>query len=425
MQRVSGCESVVFCEAAASPQGWPPPKHLSPFRRFLIANDISLKPRSKEKSDFHQTKVATFASVWERLDALLRRHYNLEEAFDLALPGPPPTRPPLRRRYRIMAKLLRYAPHTLTALIVLYLLHRWMPFLPPAYGPWYERIYVLSVTGMIGYLTNWLAIKMLFRPRRPRPIWGQGLVPANKLRIAEQFASAISKHILNEETLYRVLHEAGVAQRLSQALLQGTSSLLNDPEFQETIRSEIKSLLVQYVQTPHHQKQLIRLLDAKLLQVVPAGIAGGLFRSYRQLNEKGYYEVLQRTVLSIPDVVDEALKNLNIPEEEIRRFILSHTEQLENLLTEIIQAVVSRLQLYNIIYAQISAFDETQLENLFLHTTNEHLQFIQNLGAVLGVLAGVFIMNPLLSLAGAGTTIGTLWLIDEVWYRLRGERRVE
>jgi hypothetical protein len=27
-------------KAAASPQGWPPPKHLSPFRRFLIANGI-------------------------------------------------------------------------------------------------------------------------------------------------------------------------------------------------------------------------------------------------------------------------------------------------------------------------------------------------------------------------------------------------
>jgi hypothetical protein len=28
-------------EAAASPQGWPPLKPLSPFRRFLIANGIS------------------------------------------------------------------------------------------------------------------------------------------------------------------------------------------------------------------------------------------------------------------------------------------------------------------------------------------------------------------------------------------------
>jgi hypothetical protein len=29
MQRVSECELVVFCGAAASPQGWPPPKPLS------------------------------------------------------------------------------------------------------------------------------------------------------------------------------------------------------------------------------------------------------------------------------------------------------------------------------------------------------------------------------------------------------------
>jgi uncharacterized membrane-anchored protein YjiN (DUF445 family) len=373
----------------------------------------------------HPTKVATFACVWERLEALLRRHYDLETAFVLDLPSPPPARPPLRRRYRIMAQLLKYAPYVLTILIGFYLLYRWIPFLPKAYESWYERIYILSVTGMIGYVTNWLAIKMLFRPRHPRPIWGQGLVPANKLRIAEQFASAISKHILNEETLYRVLHEAGVAQRLAHAILQGTSGLLNDSEFQQTVRSTIKALLIQYVRDPYHQKQLIRVIDAKLLQVVPAGIAGGLFRSYRQLNEKGYYEVLQRTVLSIPDAVEEALKNLNIPEEEIRRFVLSHTEQLETLLTEIIRSVVSRLQLYNIIYAQISAFDETQLENLFLTTTNEHLQFIQNLGAVLGVLSGVFIMNPLLAAVGATVTIGALWVIDEVWYRLRRERRVE
>jgi len=31
----------MFCRAAASPQGWPPPKHLSSFGRFLIANGLS------------------------------------------------------------------------------------------------------------------------------------------------------------------------------------------------------------------------------------------------------------------------------------------------------------------------------------------------------------------------------------------------
>jgi hypothetical protein len=58
MQGVSECESVVFlgpppaeggrrphAEAAASPQGWPPPKTSLSFRRFLIANGISLLNR--------------------------------------------------------------------------------------------------------------------------------------------------------------------------------------------------------------------------------------------------------------------------------------------------------------------------------------------------------------------------------------------
>ncbi len=363
-------------------------------------------------------KSVTFAFVWEQLEAFVKRYYRLEGVLDLGLPAPPTGGgTAIRRRYRILMPFLKRLPSALGLLIGIYLLHKWYTFLPARYEVWYERIYVLSVTGMIGYVTNWLAIKMLFRPRQPRPIWGQGLVPANKDRIAERFATAIGRHILSEETIYTVLHEAGVARRLAQALTEGTSDLLNDPEFRETVIQTGKQILAQYIQNPYNQRQLIRVIDAKLLQVVPAGIAGGLFRSYRQLNEKGYHEVLQKTVLSIPDAFEEALKKLDIQEEEVRQFILSHTGQLEEVLVRLIQAFIGRLQLYNMIYAQIRQFDERQLETLFLYTTSEHLQFIQNLGAVLGVLSGVFIMNPLLSLAGAAVTIGGLWLADEVIYR--------
>ncbi|HHG85381.1 MAG TPA: DUF445 family protein, partial [Bacteroidetes bacterium] len=39
---------------------------------------------------------------------------------------------------------------------------------------------VVSVSGLIGFSTNWIAIKMLFKPVLRRPIWGQGLIPAQK-----------------------------------------------------------------------------------------------------------------------------------------------------------------------------------------------------------------------------------------------------
>lgn len=322
-----------------------------------------------------------------------------------------------------MARILRYAPHFLGSIIVLHLLNQRWPFLPDAYAKWYHIAYVLSVTGLVGYGTNWLAIKMLFHPRKPRPIWGQGLVPAYKMRIVERFSEAISRYILNEEVLQRVLHEAGVAQKLAQALTEGTSNLLNDAEFREELILFGKAVLRRLVEDPIQQRRLVHVIDARLLQVVPSGIAGSLFRSYRQLNEKGYKEVLARTVLSLPDAFEEAMRGLDVPEAEVRSAILSQTDELESLLTDIIRSIISRIPLYPIIYNQLAAFDERQLEQLFLYTTSEHLEFIQNLGALLGVLAGVFIMNPWLSLGGAVITIGSLWVIDELLYRWQNRPR--
>lgn len=356
------------------------------------------------------------------LERYIARHFHLDEVLSLeTLPTPTGT-PPLRLRYRIMARILRYAPHFLGVLVLIYLAHQRWAFLPEAYAEWYYTIYVLAVTGLVGYGTNWLAIKMLFYPRKPRPIWGQGLVPAYKMRIVERFAEAISRYILNEEVLQRVLHEAGVAQKLANALTEGTSNLLNDLEFREELTQMGKKALQRLVEDPIQQRRLIQVIDVRLLQVVPGGIAGSLFRSYRQLNEKGYREVLARAVLSIPDAFEEAMRGLQLPEAEVRKAILAQTEELEGLLTEVIRSIISRIPLYPIIYNQLAAFDERQLEQLFLYTTSEHLEFIQNLGALLGVLAGVFIMNPWLSLVGATVTIGGLWILDELLYRWQNRR---
>lgn len=358
------------------------------------------------------------------LERYLARHFRLEGVLSLDTLPAPAAAPPLRLRYRIMARILRYAPHFLGSIVILYLINQRWAFLPAGYAEWYHIAYVLAVTGLVGYGTNWLAIKMLFHPRKPRPIWGQGLVPAYKMRIVERFSEAISRYILNEDVLQKVLHEAGVSQKLANALTEGTSNLLNDPEFREELIQAGKTSLKRLVEDPVHQRRLIQVIDARLLQVVPSGIAGSLFRSYRQLNEKGYREVLARTVLSIPDAFEEGMRSIHFPEEEIRSTILAHTDELEELLTEVIRSIISRIPLYPIIYNQLASFDERQLEDLFLYTTSEHLEFIQNLGALLGVLAGVFIMNPWLSLAGASLTIGGLWIIDELLYRWQNRRSV-
>ena len=52
---------------------------------------------------------------------------------------------------------------------------------------------IVSVSGMIGFLTNWMAITMLFQPRKRRPLLGQGLIPAQRERVVFRLAQAVRR----------------------------------------------------------------------------------------------------------------------------------------------------------------------------------------------------------------------------------------
>lgn len=65
--------------------------------------------------------------------------------------------------------------------------------------------------SVIGYFTNWLAIKMMFRPHQPKYIFGMkipftpGLIPKERGRLAEAVGSSISENLMNREVLERNL----------------------------------------------------------------------------------------------------------------------------------------------------------------------------------------------------------------------------
>lgn len=56
----------------------------------------------------------------------------------------------------------------------------------------------------IGWLTNWVAIKMLFYPRKPIRIFGvtfQGLIPSRQAELASQCAVIIERELLQQHVL--------------------------------------------------------------------------------------------------------------------------------------------------------------------------------------------------------------------------------
>ena len=76
-----------------------------------------------------------------------------------------------------------------------------------------ERSYLIGpLSGsVIGYFTNWLAIKMMFRPHKAKYIFGMhvpftpGLIPKERGRLAEAVGSSISENLMNREVLEKNL----------------------------------------------------------------------------------------------------------------------------------------------------------------------------------------------------------------------------
>lgn len=75
-----------------------------------------------------------------------------------------------------------------------------------------ELKYALApvVGALIGYVTNYLAIKMLFHPRRPVRLGFltlQGIFPKRKQALAENLGRMIETELFNHDDIQRIVHD--------------------------------------------------------------------------------------------------------------------------------------------------------------------------------------------------------------------------
>lgn len=76
------------------------------------------------------------------------------------------------------------------------------------------------ITGLVGYGTNWLAIKMLFRPHR-RTVWSlgwQGVIPKNRAKLAKEIGVLVGDKLLRREDINSAFFSENVQRRLEKAV---------------------------------------------------------------------------------------------------------------------------------------------------------------------------------------------------------------
>ena len=81
-----------------------------------------------------------------------------------------------------------------------------------------------AVGAVIGYITNEVAIRMLFRPHHAKYVMGihipftPGIIPKEKARIAGAIGKAVSENLMNREVLEKSLLSDDMIAKIGDAI---------------------------------------------------------------------------------------------------------------------------------------------------------------------------------------------------------------
>lgn len=94
----------------------------------------------------------------------------------------------------------------------------------------YPAPWILPAAGFgVGYMTNWIAIKLVFAPREPvrvGPITVQGLFHKRQPEVAEAFGRIVATRVLNADNIVRTVMEGDGAARMNEIVEHRVGELI-------------------------------------------------------------------------------------------------------------------------------------------------------------------------------------------------------
>ena len=112
-----------------------------------------------------------------------------------------------------------------------------------------RHLLIVLVSGAIGFTTNWLAIKMLFRPHRRHRwlvLWQQGLLPREQERFARALGAVAAERLLSPEAVGAGVSDESLRVPLGKALRREMDEILAAPATRRLLTEYVTDGLRQY-----------------------------------------------------------------------------------------------------------------------------------------------------------------------------------
>jgi uncharacterized membrane protein YheB (UPF0754 family) len=190
---------------------------------------------------------------------------------------------------------------------------------------WTGYLITILLSAFTGWITTWIAIKMLFHPRKPIKILGltvQGIFPKNQLLIAQKLGQVVNKELLSFDEI---------------------EQKVTNPENLEKLRPDIEAHIDNFLR--HKLKDVFPMMSMFIGD-----------KTIGQLKEAFLTELSELFPILMKNYMGKLQEDLD----------------LEKIVTE-----------------KVANFSSEKLEDILGQITKKEFQFLEVIGGLFGLLIGI------------------------------------
>lgn len=278
------------------------------------------------------------------------------------------------------------------------------------------------IGAAIGYCTNFIAVRMLFHPRKEIRVFGKrlpftpGAIPKGKPRLAKSVGNAVGNNLITQADIENKLLSDELAEKIADAVLEKLSlsagdlfaGLSDSPEEIESKKNAVSASVARFIAEAVSKVDISAVLVEKapdiikeklnnpmvamfltddLLQAVLTPV-GAEIQTY--IAERGEEFIAPYVSQKLSDSGDKTLAEIaegfGIDREQLRSAVISLYKKAASGSAE---KLMSLLDLSGIVEDKINAMSAEELETLVMSVMKKELNTIVNLGGLIGLILGL------------------------------------
>jgi len=280
----------------------------------------------------------------------------------------------------------------------------------------------------IGYITNWIAVKMMFRPIHPIKIgnftlpFTPGIIPKNQSRLAESIGNSISNDLLTDEDFKQLLLSENIKEKIKAQTIEYLNKLSEN-------NLTLEELILLYIENESYTKNKNTINSAITLNIYNSLLESNIGNIISEQIELAAKEKLKGSMLgffggnaiisaitsNVPEKVNQYLYNngqtliSSMVTQEFDKYTSKSISDIatsiantdidfisiimkiyEKFVTEKLSSLLETINISKMVTDKINSMNILELEKIILSIMKKELNALVNLGAIIGFILGLF-----------------------------------